>query len=257
MRRGRNGFLVYRTPGNVAFPRWRHGWSERGNVSGRRLPRRDGRRRSADPSPGRPDTDQARANFRPASLKKTRALLAYLVATGRAHLRERLCDLLWDTPDDPRAALRWSLAKLRPLLDEGDTARLVTDRERIGFALHKTDVDVVKLAALASGGVASATTAQLEAAAALFSGEFAESLELPACFRFHEWCTAEREKWGALRLAASGATKSAQFSTASLQPPRQRTRRPVLYCLSVILESARRGCFAIWLDRPPIWADRS
>ncbi|HVR02061.1 MAG TPA: alpha/beta hydrolase, partial [Polyangia bacterium] len=44
----------------------------------------------------------------PAS-KKTRALLAYLVATAKPHLRERLCALLWDGPDDPRAALRWSL----------------------------------------------------------------------------------------------------------------------------------------------------
>ena len=43
----------------------------------------------------------------PAS-KKARALLAFLVATGRPHRRERLCELLWDLPDDPKAALRWS-----------------------------------------------------------------------------------------------------------------------------------------------------
>ncbi|MCZ7677687.1 MAG: hypothetical protein M5U28_02475 [Sandaracinaceae bacterium] len=35
--------------------------------------------------------------------KKTRALLAYLVLTGREHRRERLCDLFWDVADDPRA----------------------------------------------------------------------------------------------------------------------------------------------------------
>jgi DNA-binding SARP family transcriptional activator len=66
----------------------------------------------------------------PAS-KKTRALLAYLVTTGRPHTRESLCDLLWEGPDDPRAALRWSLAKLRPLLDEEGAVRLVADRERV------------------------------------------------------------------------------------------------------------------------------
>jgi len=32
--------------------------------------------------------------------KKTRALLAYLAVTGRAHRRERLCSLLWDVTDD-------------------------------------------------------------------------------------------------------------------------------------------------------------
>jgi len=64
--------------------------------------------------------------------KKTRALLAYLVATARPHSRERLCALLWDGPDDPRAALRWSLTKIRPLLDVG-AARLFADRERVSF----------------------------------------------------------------------------------------------------------------------------
>ena len=133
--------------------------------------------------------------------KKTRALLAFLVATGRPHLRESLCDLLWEGPDDPRGALRWSLAKLRPLLDGERTTRLVTDRERVAFASNRADVDVMRLSAFFSDGVSRATTVELEDAANLFSGEFAEGLDLPACFRFHEWCAAEREKWTALRLA--------------------------------------------------------
>ena len=41
----------------------------------------------------------------PAS-RRTRALLGYLAATARPHLRSHLCDLLWEGPDDPRAALR-------------------------------------------------------------------------------------------------------------------------------------------------------
>ena len=65
--------------------------------------------------------------------KKTRALLAFLVTTGRPHLRESLCDLLWEGPDDPRGALRWSLAKLRPLLDGEHATRLVTDREWVAL----------------------------------------------------------------------------------------------------------------------------
>ena len=59
----------------------------------------------------------------------------------------------------------------------------------------------MRLSAFFSDGVSRATTAELEDAANLFSGEFAEGLDLPACFRFHEWCAAEREKWTALRLA--------------------------------------------------------
>ena len=38
--------------------------------------------------------------------KKTRALLAYLAVVGRPLRRDHLCELLWEAPDDPRAALR-------------------------------------------------------------------------------------------------------------------------------------------------------
>jgi DNA-binding SARP family transcriptional activator len=133
--------------------------------------------------------------------KKTRALLAYLVATGGPHPRERLCDLLWDGPDDPRAALRWSLTKLRPLLDADDTLRLLTDRERVAFVPNGADIDLQRLPVPRVNDIVSTTTDKLEAAAACFSGEFLEGLDLPSCFRFHEWCAAEREKWSSLRVA--------------------------------------------------------
>jgi DNA-binding SARP family transcriptional activator len=132
--------------------------------------------------------------------KKTRALLVYLVATARSHSREHLCDLLWEGPDDPRAALRWSLAKLRPLLETDCATRLVTDRDRVAFAAIGAETDLACLSALAEAGVPSATAEALEQAARLFTGEFAEGLDLPACFRFHEWCVAERERWSAFRL---------------------------------------------------------
>src|SRR5215471_20406081 len=45
--------------------------------------------------------------------RKTRALLAYLAVVGRPQRRERLCEMFWEIPDDPRGALRWSLSKLR------------------------------------------------------------------------------------------------------------------------------------------------
>ncbi|MGT2468381.1 AfsR/SARP family transcriptional regulator [Mesorhizobium atlanticum] len=48
--------------------------------------------------------------------RKTRALLAYLAVTARQNQRERLCDIFWDIPDDPRGALRWSLSKIRQAL---------------------------------------------------------------------------------------------------------------------------------------------
>lgn len=65
----------------------------------------------------------------PAS-RKTRALFVYLLLTARPVRRERLCEMFFDIPDDPRAALRWSLSKIRAML--GDDADLLSaDRERV------------------------------------------------------------------------------------------------------------------------------
>ena len=142
---------------------------------------------------------QGRALPLPAS-KKTRALLAYLVATGRPHSRESLCALLWDGPDDPRAELRWSLTKLRPLLDGGG-GQLQTDCERAGFVAGAVRVDAVAVRALVGRTVADATLDALRAAAPQFRGEPLEGLDLPSCFRYHEWYVGEREALRGLRGA--------------------------------------------------------
>ena len=76
----------------------------------------------------------------PAS-RKTRALLGYLAMTGILHRRDRLCELFWDIPDDPRAALRWSLSKMRPVVNAGDRQRLEADRERVRIDISDTSVD--------------------------------------------------------------------------------------------------------------------
>ena len=133
----------------------------------------------------------------PAS-KKSRALLAYLVSTGRPHLREALCALLWDGPDDPRAELRWCLSKIRPLLDAGGGS-LAADRERIGYVAGPVKVDTSTLRELVGRGTGAAATEDLRAAAAVFRGELLEGLEMPNCFRYYEWCVGERERVRALR----------------------------------------------------------
>jgi predicted ATPase/DNA-binding SARP family transcriptional activator len=137
----------------------------------------------------------------PAS-RKTRALLGYLVVSSRAHLRERLCDLLWDGPEDPRAELRWSLAKLRPLLNQGTVERLRADRERIAFEAREASVDLVRVQALLAPGVTQASLDALREAVRLLEGEFLDGLDLPACPRFHEWCMGEREAASAVRARA-------------------------------------------------------
>ncbi len=84
--------------------------------------------------------------------KKTRALLAYLAVTGRPYRRDRLCTMFWNIPDDPRAALRWSLSRLRPLVDDPDHQRIIADRENVELDRRGIEVDVLSLQSLVRHG---------------------------------------------------------------------------------------------------------
>jgi DNA-binding SARP family transcriptional activator len=65
--------------------------------------------------------------------RKTRGLLAYLALTDRPLRREQLCELLWEIPDDPRGSLRWSLSKIRKLVDDEDCPRIIANRSTVAF----------------------------------------------------------------------------------------------------------------------------
>jgi DNA-binding SARP family transcriptional activator len=136
--------------------------------------------------------------------KKTRALLAYLALTGRPHRRERLCSLFWDLPHDPRGALRWSLSRLRPLVDDPELPRIQADREVVGFADRDTEIDVVAVRHALAGGVDGLAIGELEALADRFQGELLEGQDLPDLHDFQAWCVAERED--ARRLQAQVLT---------------------------------------------------
>ncbi len=126
----------------------------------------------------------------PAS-RKTRALLAYLVLTRREYRRERLCEIFWDVPDDPRGALRWSLSKIRPLVDDPAHPRLVADRQTVQLRTEALGVDLFAAQACADGETA--VTSDLACAASLFRGPLLADLDLPANTEFHSWLLALRE----------------------------------------------------------------
>ena len=126
--------------------------------------------------------------------KKTRALLAYLCLQPRRFRREQLCELLWEVPDDPRGSLRWSLSKLRRLVDEPSQPRVVADRTSVGIDPAGACIDVLELRALVADGLGDAPTAALEAAASRYRGNFLEGLEFSNFHDFHAWCVAERDQ---------------------------------------------------------------
>jgi DNA-binding SARP family transcriptional activator/pimeloyl-ACP methyl ester carboxylesterase len=131
--------------------------------------------------------------------KKTRALLAYLAVTARAHSRSRLCAMFWSVPDDPRAALRWSLTRLRTLVDEPDCRMIIADRDNVSLNLDGVTVDILSLRNAARNGTDAISTDALRQAAEALEGDFLEGLDLPDCQEFHSWCTAEREETRRLR----------------------------------------------------------
>jgi len=171
----------------------------------------------------------------PAS-RRTRALLGFLVAGGARHSREALCDLLWEGPDDPRAALRWSLAKLRPLVND-ERERLCADRDWVWFLDEGASVDVRRLSALIPANLNGLPIDEIERAAATLRGEFLYGLALPACYRFHHWREAEQERWGALRKAVLAAALARLEDSADRALPYARE----LVALDPLAEAAHAG----------------
>jgi pimeloyl-ACP methyl ester carboxylesterase/DNA-binding SARP family transcriptional activator len=142
--------------------------------------------------------DRTRIQLPPS--RKTRALLAYLAVTARPHSRDRLCAMFWAVPDDPRAALRWSLSRLRPIVDEPDHARIIADRDSAGLDLDRVTVDILSLRNAARHGTDSISTDALRQAAEALEGDFLEGFDLPDCHEFQNWCIGEREETRRLRV---------------------------------------------------------
>jgi TolB-like protein/DNA-binding SARP family transcriptional activator len=134
--------------------------------------------------------------------RKVRALLAYLAVAGRTTTRSHLCELLWDLPGDPRGELRWSLSKLRTVLDEPGRTRVVADGDRVAADLSDCDVDVLELTRALQHGVGKLPADRLQAlAASLGPGEFLEGLDLARSPAFTGWLVAERRRLRAAHVA--------------------------------------------------------
>ena len=126
--------------------------------------------------------------------RKTRGLLAYLALANRPLRRDRLCSLLWDAPDDPKGALRWSLSKLRSLVNDPDQVRIVATRELVSFDPAGAHIDLAAVKALLDGGIGGIDTPALKELEAEFRGDFLEGLELSNCPDFEAWRIAVREE---------------------------------------------------------------
>jgi pimeloyl-ACP methyl ester carboxylesterase len=122
----------------------------------------------------------------PAS-KKTRALLAYLAIVGRPLRRDHLCALLWEGPDDPRAALRWSLHKIRRIANGDGQERLIADNSRAFLDPQMIELDFRRISRLRPNDLDALSTTNLESLAEASEQPFLEGLFLPRCPKFEAW----------------------------------------------------------------------
>jgi len=134
---------------------------------------------------GRPVVRAGGVDVPPPRGAKAWGLLAYLVATDRAHPRAALAELLCAEAADPLGALRWNLAALRRLLGRPDA--LKSDLVRFDVADAVVDLRRVQagdVTALDAGG-----------------GPLLADLAFPDCPVFELWLAGERAR--VLRQSAS------------------------------------------------------
>lgn len=130
--------------------------------------------------------------------KKTRALFAYLAVVNKSVQRERLCEIFWEVPDDPRSALRWSLTKIRSFLGEYGHV-LQTDRNTVQLCLSSA-LDYSAVMSLAKENLLELPTDQLVRTAGLIDGHFLEDLSLERCRDYEAWRRAMTDEVDLLEL---------------------------------------------------------
>ena len=125
----------------------------------------------------------------PTLRRKTRALLAYLIATQRPHSRQTLCNLFLPETADPLRALRWQLSQIRSQL----YAEVVeTDEDNVRFNPQNAWVDWEAFRHTLADTLSGWSVADLQAAVELYRGEFLAGLTLPDAPDFELWLLSER-----------------------------------------------------------------
>lgn len=151
--------------------------------------------------------------------RKTRAILGYLALATRPASRQRLCEMFFDIPDDPRASLRWSLSKLRPMIDHPGMVRLVSERDAVSLSASDISIDALEIIDLAGRDPTGWTETECRTALDSMQGTLLEDCEMPDRSEYSAWLAAQRQDFHtiAIRLAnwlvdsSSGAQKLAHL----------------------------------------------
>ena len=90
--------------------------------------------------------------------------------------------------DDPRGALRWSLSRLRAVVDEPGRPRIRAPRDSVAFDAQGARVDVIALKERCAAGLHGVPVEELAVLAREFRGELLEGLDLGEFLDFQAWC---------------------------------------------------------------------
>jgi DNA-binding SARP family transcriptional activator/Flp pilus assembly protein TadD len=132
--------------------------------------------------------------------RKVRGLLAFLALHRQPISRRRLCDLLWDVPNDPRGELRWCLSKLRGILDD-DKRRVVTADDLVALDLTGCSVDALEVEAALASDLNASSDDRLVEVSELFGGDLLENESFDGHPAFSGWLMAERRRYHSMRVA--------------------------------------------------------
>ncbi|MGH2543992.1 MAG: BTAD domain-containing putative transcriptional regulator, partial [Ardenticatenaceae bacterium] len=127
----------------------------------------------------------------PVLRRKSRAMLAYLAVTGRAHSRRALAEMFCQETDDPSAALRSLLSRIRRQLG---AETLLTEGDTVQFNRQAGWVDCLEFEQTLEGDLGQPPWEHLAARVDLYRGEFLDGLSLADAPEFELWLLGERAR---------------------------------------------------------------
>lgn len=159
---------------------------------------------------GKPQISRGDAPLTGLVYNKALALLAYLAVTRRPHSREALAGLLWG--EMPDAAAKANLRKILSALREVAGHALIIERQTVAFdtaTAYWLDTEDFEARLRGPAGISDAArllsekeVRQLDAAVALYRGDFLDGFYVRSAPAFEEWVLSERERLRQMALHA-------------------------------------------------------
>ncbi len=143
--------------------------------------------------------------------------------------------------DDPRGALRWSLSRLRAIVDEPGRPRIRAPRDSVAFEAGGAWIDILDLRRRCAAGLDRAPLGELRSLASEFRGELLEGLDLGDFLDFEAWCVAEREEARTLH----GTLLRALVERLAADPEAALPHARALAAVDPLDESARAGLLRV------------